>query len=192
MSDSWTLRDDRRDNRKTFDTRADAEDARDDLLALGATADDLEITAPEDDDAQPDGGEAVEPEVVESDTELPEHSVADDPIDWMPSHFIDSIQGVPVINRKGYAVIAQDCGISVTAEPVTRPPETDFEYAEFRAVATTQDGVEYSGYGSAHVDRDDDSTLLAELAETRAMKRATAWASGVGMTAIEEMGGADE
>jgi hypothetical protein len=110
----------------------------------------------------------------------------------MPSHFIDSIQGVPVINRKGYAVIAQDCGISVTAEPVTRPPETDFEYAEFRATATTQDGVEYSGYGSAHVDRDDDPTLLAELAETRAMKRATAWASGVGMTAIEEMGGADE
>jgi len=191
MSD-WILRDDRRDNRKTFDTRADAEDARDDLLALGATGDDLEIIPPEDDDAHPDGGEAVEPEIVDADTELPEHSVTDDPIDWMPSHFIDSIQGVPVINRKGYAVIAQDCGISVTAEPVTRPPETDFEYAEFRAVATTQDGVEYSGYGSAHVERDDDPTLLAELAETRAMKRAAAWASGVGMTAIEEMAGVDE
>jgi hypothetical protein len=191
MSD-WILHDDRRDNRKTFDTRADAEDARDDLIALGANPEDLEIIPPEGDDAQPDGGEAVEPEVVEPDTELPEHSVADDPIDWMPSHFIDSIQGVPVINRKGYAVIAQDCGISVTAEPVTRPPETDFEYAEFRATATTQDGVEYSGYGSAHVDRDDDPTLLAELAETRAMKRATAWASGVGMTAIEEMAGVNE
>jgi len=191
MSD-WTLHDDRRDNRKTFGTRADAEDARDDLIALGANPDDLEIIPPEGDDAQPDGGEAVEPEVVDADDTLPEHSVADDPIDWMPSHFIDSIQGVPVINRKGYAVIAQDCGISVTAEPVTRPPETDFEYAEFRATATTQDGVEYSGYGSAHVDRDDDPTLLAELAETRAMKRATAWASGVGMTAIEEMAGVDE
>jgi len=72
---------------------------------------------------------------------------------------------------------------------VTLPGETDFEYAEFKAVATTQDGQEYSGFGSAHVDRmdGDDPYLLAELAETRAMKRATAWATGVGMTAYSEM-----
>jgi len=35
----------------------------------------------------------------------------------------------------------------------------------------------------------DDAYLLAELAETRAMKRAVAWASGVGMTAASEMMG---
>jgi hypothetical protein len=107
----------------------------------------------------------------------------------MPSHFVDTIQGVPTINRKGYAVLAEHFGISVTAEPVTLPGETDFEYAEFQATATTHDGQEYSGFGSAHVDRmdGDDPYLLAELAETRAMKRATAWATGVGMTAFSEM-----
>jgi hypothetical protein len=74
---------------------------------------------------------------------------------------------------------------------VTLASETDNEYAEFRAVATTEDGQEYSGFGSAHVERQDgdDPYLLNELAETRAMKRATAWATGVGMTAIEEMRG---
>jgi len=189
MSNSWILRDTETGNETELDSRTEAQERRDRAPQDNSQ---LEIIPPDGQDSHPDGGETVKPEVVESGTELPEHSVTDDPIDWMPSHFIDSIQGVPVINRKGYAVIAQDCGISVTAEPVTRPPETDFEYAEFRAVATTQDGVEYSGYGSAHVDRDDDPTLLAELAETRAMKRATAWASGVGMTAIEEMGGTND
>jgi len=106
-----------------------------------------------------------------------------------PKHFVDQIQGVPTINRKGYAVLAEHFNVSVTAEPITLPSETDFEYAEFRAVATTEDGQEYSGFGSAHINRQDgdDPHLLAELAETRAMKRATAWATGVGITAYTEM-----
>jgi len=81
--------------------------------------------------------------------------------------------------------------VSVTAEPVTLPGKTDHEYAEFRAVAIDAEGNEYSGFGSAHVDRmdGDDPYLLAELAETRAMKRATAWATGIGMTAMSEMQG---
>jgi len=117
--------------------------------------------------------------------------VEDDPVDWMPSHFVDTIQGVPTVNRKGYAVIASQYGVAVTAEPITLASKTDFEYAEFRAVAQTEDGREYSGIGSAHVDRQDgdDKHLLNELAETRAMKRAVAWATGVGMTAVEEMKG---
>ena len=86
-------------------------------------------------------------------------------------------------------MLAENYGISVVAEPVTLPSATDFEYAEFQATATTEDGVEYSGFGSAHVDRmdGDDAHLLAELAETRAMKRAVSWATGIGMTAQEEM-----
>jgi len=132
-----------------------------------------------------------EPEPAENfEDELPEYPPIDqDPVNWLPGHFIDEIQGVPTVNRKGYCVIAARYGVSVTAEPVTLPSETEFEYAEFRAVATTEDGQTYSGFGSAHVDRQDgdDPDLLAELAETRAMKRATAWATGIGMTAMSEM-----
>jgi len=114
-------------------------------------------------------------------------SVADDPIDWVPSHFVDEIQGVPAINRKGYAVLAEQYNIQVTREFVTYPSETDFTYAEAEATATTEDGREYCGFGSAHVDRDDDPNLLGELAETRAQKRALAMATEVGMTAVSEL-----
>lgn len=133
-----------------------------------------------------------EPEVVESGVrEMQDKDISDDPLSVMPSHFVDRIQGTPVINRKGYAVLAEHYGIEVVAQPVTLPGATDHTYAEFRAIATTEDGTEYSGFGSAHVDRQDgdDPYLLAELAETRAMKRAVAWATGVGMTAKAEMEG---
>jgi hypothetical protein len=147
---------------------------------------------------QTDGGEVIEepnhtvetPEKQPQVNDLPdEPSVSSDPVEWLPSHFVDHIQGVPTVNRKGYAVIASKYGVSVTAEPVTLPGETDHKYAEFRAIAIDADGNEYSGFGSAHVDRmdGDDPYLLAELAETRAMKRATAWGTGIGMTAMSEM-----
>jgi hypothetical protein len=117
--------------------------------------------------------------------------VQDDPVDWLPDHFIDRIQGVPTVNRKGYAVIASEYNVSVTAEPVVRASETGNEYAEFRATAITEDGTEYSGFGSAHINRDtgDSPYLLNELAETRAMKRAVSWATGIGLTAVEELRG---
>jgi hypothetical protein len=132
-----------------------------------------------------ENADVVEPGV----REMQDKDISDDPLSVMPSHFVDRIQGTPVINRKGYAVLAEHYGIEVVAEPVTLPGATDHTYAEFRAIATTEDGTEYSGFGSAHVDRQDgdDPYLLAELAETRAMKRAVAWATGVGMTAKAEM-----
>jgi hypothetical protein len=121
-------------------------------------------------------------------TDLPDDPPIDtDPVDWLPSHFVDTIEGVPTVNRKGYCVIASKYGVEVRAEPITTPGETGFEYAEFRGVAVTEDGERYTDFGSAHVDRGDDPTLLGELAVTRAKKRATAWATGVGMTAVEEL-----
>lgn len=137
----------------------------------------------------PDGGQA-EAEPVEP-ADLPQPSeLTSDPLEVIRAnsdHFTDQIKGKTVINRQGYAVLAERFNISVIANPVTLPSETDQTYAEFRATAETRDGVTYSGFGSAHVDRDDDPTLLAELAETRAMKRSCAWATGVGMTAVSEL-----
>jgi len=192
----FVLKDTNRGTEKEFDTRAEAEEKKQDMVGLGASPEDLEVVN-ETSLVESDGGpEVVESEPVESEPtadDLPEEppSVEEDPVDWLPGHFVDTIQGVPTVNRKGYAVIASKYGVEVTAEPVTLPSESDFEYAEFRAVAVTEDGREYSGFGSAHVDRQDgdDKHLLAELAETRAMKRATAWATGVGMTAASELMG---
>lgn len=133
---------------------------------------------------------AIDTEQSDND-QLPEStSVDEDPVNWMPKHFVDEIDGEPAINRKGYAVLAEHYDISVTSEAVTYPSDSMFEYAEFEATAITADGQEYSGFGSAHIERGeqgDDKTLLGEMAETRAVKRALALATGVGMTAIEEL-----
>jgi hypothetical protein len=178
-------------NTRDVETLSDAEDVAADMEGLGMTCRIEQVD--ESEPPETDGGEvqsASDPTTPDAElANVSDKDLAEDPLSVMPSHFVDTIQGVPTINRKGYAVLAEHFGISVTAEPVTLPGETDFEYAEFQAVATTHDGQEYSGFGSAHVDRmdGDDPYLLAELAETRAMKRATAWATGVGMTAFSEM-----
>ena len=197
MSDNqFIVRDTDRGNERPVDSRSKAEEVKQDLEELGAT---VEIVPPNSTD---NSTEIVEHATEESPTEdneqpqtpaeaVPQPSqLTSDPLDVISKnseHFTDEIKGQTVINRQGYAVLAERFDISVTAEPVTLPSETDFAYAEFRAVAVTEDHKEYSGFGSAHIDRGDDATLLAELAETRAMKRATAWATGVGMTAVSEL-----
>jgi len=142
-------------------------------------------------DSKTNSAEAVAETPTVADVPQAKPAVDEDPVDWMPEHFVDTIQGVPTVNRKGYAVIAAKYNVSVTAEPVVTAGETDFEYAEFKATAKTEEGQTYSGYGSAHVKRGDGDGkyLLNELAETRAMKRATAWATGIGMTAASELMG---
>lgn len=186
---TWVVEDKERGNTTEFDTRGNAEDRMDELAGL-VDAELYEKTASDggtvdvvDDEAQATVDTTPADEIPQS------PDVAEDPVNWMPSHFIDHIEGVPAINRKGYAVLAEHYDISVTAEAVTYPSESEFEFAEFEATAVTEDGREYSGFGSAHVDRGDDKTLLGELAETRAVKRSLAIATGVGMTAIEEMRG---
>lgn len=172
------------------ENKDEAKEKKQEMIDLGVPEDALEIQT----ESEPQEAEPVEPdrEPMEAEAEpVPEGKpeLEDDPVDWMPAHFVDHIQGVPTLNRKGYAVMAERFNVSVTSEPVVRASETDFEYAEFKATAKTEDGTEYSGFGSAHVNRKDgdDQHLLNELAETRALKRAASWALGLGMTAKEEM-----
>lgn len=206
----FVLKDKSTGNERHFDSRAEAEEAKADMESIadgplvienvitdGDSVDSTEgypgtsadgDTATKVAEADPTDTEVVKAAQTASD-KLQDRNVTDDPLDYMPSHFVDTIQGTPVINRKGYAVIAAEYGVSVVAEPIELPHENGFEYACFRAIATTADGEEYTGIGTANVDRQDgdDRHLLAELAETRAMKRAVAWATGVGMTAASEM-----
>jgi len=175
----------RGDERKEFDDKHVFEDMK---QLLEENDVDFETETPDE--------KKSEEEVVSDGAEheaIPEPSqLTSDPLDVISKNadqFTDTIKGTVTINRQGYAVLAERFNISVEAEPETLASETDFEYAEFRAVATTEDGKTYSGFGSAHTDRDtnDDPHLLNELAETRAMKRCCAWATGVGMTAVEEL-----
>lgn len=183
---NWIVKEVDGERSRECDSRSEAEDIKSDMEGLGL---DVEFVAPGETDG---GAELVEQESVATD-ELPDRgaNIQNDPLDFMPGHFIDNIQGTPAINRKGYAVLAAHYNIGVKAEPVVRASETEFEYAEFQATAVTENGVEYSGFGSAHVERmdGDDKYLLNELAETRACKRALALATGVGVVSAEEMKG---
>lgn len=260
MTDHWGVYDAERDNLRLADSKSDAEEAKNDVVALGADPSDIEIRQPGNlpagvqvetwceecaaetthevgqdgtlhctgHDAQPaaDGsatdtgsdtdtnadteGEAVDPEIVDhspddetdsddsvataapdtdaSDAELPaEPDVDTDPLTWMPGEFIDQIDGSPAINRKGFAVLKQRYDISVTSEVVVGPEETDHEFARVAAHAEDADGVVSEAHGSASTDRGDDATLLLELADTRAKKRALSAATGVGMIAVAEL-----
>jgi hypothetical protein len=209
---TWTIKAESGEER-TVDSRAEAESVRNDMEQLGMNC---EITAPDEtktDGGQadsesprvvPDGeilphdyDEPNHPEQTESDdgdgagkatTNIPENPDIDkNPVEWLPDHLIDMVEGVPTISRKGYCIVCQQYGVSIESESIVRSSDTEFEYAEFRAVAVDSDGKAYSGFGTAHVERGDDPYLLNELAETRAMKRAATWATGVGLTAVEEM-----
>jgi len=191
------VKDESNGNTRRCESKAEAQEVKNDLVSLGARPENIVIEMQQTDgdtdtktESEPNPQSITESEPV---GQIDEKQVSEDPVNWMPDHFVDRIQGVPAVNRKGYAVIAEQYGVSVTAEPVTLASETDFEYAEFRAIAE-KDGQEYSGFGSAHISRKDgdDAYLLNELAETRAMKRATSWATGIGMTAISEMKGGME
>ena len=209
--DTWTVHDPDSGNTKTFDSRSGAEDARDDMADLGV---DVEVYPPGEspgDDASADGGTewtpgddgtpaatAADPEPVDQEPivedappeeadELPERSVSDDPLTWMPGHFIDEIDGSPAINRKGFEVLAHHYDISTSSTLEVPPEETGHEYVRVKACAETDDGRRCEAYGSAHVDRGDDPELLLEMADTRARKRALSIATGVGVVAVEEL-----
>jgi len=194
----WTLIDHARENRREFESRADAESVCADLRDLGIDDDDLEIVPP----TETDGSGVVEPEVVGSeetdaqpgetpDSRTPDtldnRSVADDPIAWMPGEFVDQIDGTEAINRKGFEVLAHFYGVSVTADLQTAPEETDHKYCRVKAVAETAEGRTVEAFGSAHVDRGDDPWLLVEMAGTRARKRAISVATGAGAVAVSEL-----
>lgn len=201
----WKLVDESTGNVKHFDSRSEAEERKDDMEGLtegpltiehidGESDTDAEVvdavdsenTAPTmDTDGKAEQNAATHTEDFDLPDEQP--GVDTDPLEWVPGDFIDHIDGTPAINRKGYDVIAHHFNISVTTDVLVSPSETDFTYAEVVATAETEDGVVYKAHGSAHVDRGDDSYLLLEMADTRAAKRATARATGVGMVAVQEL-----
>jgi hypothetical protein len=191
---------------REFDSRREAEQATETHRSLcdECGEDDVEIalqagqpsrppTATDGRDAVPDEADA---EAAPGDgSSLPDDipgSVQTDPLDVVPEYMVTEVDGQPTINKRGYAVIANHFDIVVQSEAITTAGETDHEYAEFKATAWQKDnGPEqgYTGHATARVseDRRGIENNLNEMAETRAMKRGVAWASGVGILAWEEM-----
>jgi hypothetical protein len=199
----FTLIDNNRDREKTFNTRAEAEEKKQDMIGLGASPEDLEIVSDASDGAEQsadtnttepkepasDGGQTAE--VVQEPTEeydLPDEgpSVDTDPLVWMPDEFTDVVDGTVTINRKGFEVLAHHYDVSGGTEMVVSPVETDMAYAVHKATVTDSDGEEYTAYGEAHAS-DNGEENIVRMSDTRAYKRAVSRATGVGTIAIEEL-----
>lgn len=194
-----------------FESRAEAEEKRDDLKQLatqmdGRDPDDVQLKTPSDEDggetqetvAQTrtvtnDEGEPAEvidsgtPEQTEQALEELGESLGTDPLDILPGHMVDLIKGQPAVNKRGYAMIAERYGIETSAEIVELPWENDGGRCVAKAEAITEDGKEYSGWATACAEDGDMEDQLIELAETRALKRSVSWASGVGIVSYQEL-----
>jgi len=160
----------------------------------GEVAETMEHPATEETNHSEDPAPVETPATETSDTttevveEIPDDPPMDEnPVNWIPGDFVDSIEGEDVINRMGYEVLCRHFGISVRTHMVESPSENGFDHCIHQATAVTDDGTEYTAYGSAHVDRGDDKELLVEMSDTRAYKRAASRATGTGMLAAEEM-----
>jgi len=178
---------------QTAGSRAEAEEMQANAEGVGLT--DVEIIPPSETDGGNPTADVVEVDEVETpadaadaaEAQLDERSVAEDPLNWVPGEFVDEIDGTQAINRKGFEVLSHFYDVDIETEIVVPPEETGHEYCRATATATTPDGRECVAHGSAHVDRDDDSFLLLEMADTRARKRALSIATGVGAVAVEEL-----
>ena len=133
--------------------------------------------------------DAAAPDTPDADDALDQlgESLEDDPLNILPEHMKDSIQGQPAVNKRGYAMIAERYGIAVSARIISMPWDNEEGRAVAHATAETEDGKTYSGHGTACADDGDMEDQLIELAETRALKRAVSWASGTGIVAYEEL-----
>ena len=183
------------DNRRTADTRTEAEDMKATAEEFGS--EDVEIVAT---DAEPAEAEVVEPapdtnhepealsaeEIEAYAGDLDEREVGQDPLKWMPGEFVDVIDGSEAINRKGFEVLRFFYGVELDMEMEVDPEDNDMTHCRYKCVAT-MDGSEVEAWGTSHVDRGDDPWLLVEMAATRARKRAISIATGAGAIAVEEL-----
>ena len=148
-----------------------------------------EVDAEVVDHTAPDPTPTAKPTTEDTDAALEElgDSLETDPLGILPGHMIDHIQGQPAINKRGYAMIAERYGVSVKAYIESYPWENDEGRCVARAVATTDDGKEYQDYATAQKADGDMPEQLIELASTRALKRVTGWATGLGIVSYQEL-----
>lgn len=180
----FIVRDTNRETERPCDSMAEAEETKDDMVALGATPEDIEIETPEDAGGESNANTPQPSPMVDVDeSNLPDEPPVDtDPLEWIPSEFQDTIDGSIAINRKGFEVLAHHYNISCETDMVENSDETVIHKAEAR----TDDGTIYTAYGEAHSAEDKD-TQLVRLSDTRAFKRAVSRATGIGMVAVSEI-----
>jgi hypothetical protein len=200
----FTVLDHSRENTNVFDSRAEATEKAAGIKQMVSDPGEIEVlegsyasyndwanARPDEPDVDPEivdhSPEPQEPQEAEEAIDQLGESLEDDPLSILPGHMQDTIQGQPAINKRGYAMIAERFGIEAHSEIVTYPWENEANRCVAKAEAITEDGKTYTGHATASAGDGDMEEQLIELAETRSLKRAVSWASGLGIVAYEEL-----
>lgn len=109
--------------------------------------------------------------------------------------FIVDLKGKKFVTYNGLIDLAHQMKLkSITTEIIQLPNKENGNQCIIKAVATTEDGKLFEGYGDA--DPSNINSMIARhlirMAETRAKARALRDLTNVGMTAIEELSGDED
>lgn len=106
--------------------------------------------------------------------------------------FIVNLKGKQYVTYEGLLDLAHQNKLkSIKTELIQIPTKENNNQCIMKAIATTEDGKEFEGYGDADTSNVNSmiSKHIIRMAETRAKARALRDLTNVGMTALEELGG---
>lgn len=105
--------------------------------------------------------------------------------------FIVNLRGKQFVTYEGLLDLAHQNKLkSIKTELIQIPSKENNNQCIMKAIATTEDGKEFEGYGDADTSNVNSmiSKHIIRMAETRAKARALRDLTNVGMTALEELG----
>lgn len=109
--------------------------------------------------------------------------------------FIVTLQGKEFVTYEGLLDVAHQMELKSIKTDIVQLPNKENQYlCIMKAIATTEDGKEFHGYGDASPNNVNKNIVphLIRMAETRAKARALRDLTNIGMTAFEELAGSDE
>jgi hypothetical protein len=190
-----TLINERKGTEKTFDTRSEAQEKKQDMIALGMDADDLEIVATTgaDNSAKADGGSKAK--VVETpdtdprnEAKTPEE-LSENPIQFLEAvntDFVNTIKGKPAISKQGFRFIQREFEISTQSEVVEW--SDDPLGCVVWAKAELPGGYSAEAHGEGYqFESDVSDNEFVRYADTRAKNRALSDLTSAGALAVSEL-----
>jgi len=188
MSNSpWIVRDTNRETEKPCDSRQEAEERKDDVVALGAHPDDIEIIAPE----ETDGGQDIEAEIVDHTEAEPvtADELSQDPIGFLESvnpDFVNTIKGKPAISKQGFRFIQREFEITTESDVVELIDEPLGCIVWAKAELPNGHAAEAHGEGY-QFETDVSDNEFVRYADTRAKNRALSDLTSAGALAVSEL-----
>jgi hypothetical protein len=189
MSSGFVVRDTSRDTKRECQTRAEAEETRDDMIALGASPEDLEIEQV----GATDGGPTVvdaEPVDTEPTGEpVNPEALSKNPIQFLESvngDFVNRIKGTPAISKQGFRFIQREFEITTESEVVewSEDPLGCVVWAK----ATLPGGYSAEAHGEGYqFESDVSDNEFVRYADTRAKNRAISDLTSAGALAVSEL-----